>query len=101
MIKPLDLDVGHLREKFIGWNLPASMFGGIERYLYHGIPPGHFLAAVLQNDLSEAVSRADAVNGALLCEYVKFLYNDVPANAWGSKDEYAAWIDRGGLNGEA
>jgi len=49
---------------------------------YHNIIPptglGHFLTAVIQNDLVEACGRADSTNRLVLPLYATFLYNCVP-----------------------
>lgn len=80
------------------WNLiPPQMVGGLRRYVEHGIQPGHFLTAVLCNDLVEAVARADAYNVRLLANYANFLYNDLPGDCWGSRAKFDAWCKSGGL----
>lgn len=85
--------------KFQVCGLPPQMWGGVKRYLESGIPPGHFLTAVITNNLSEAVSRADDQNVNLLPNYVRFFYNEVPGGCWGSRSKYDAWIKRGGFTG--
>lgn len=67
------------------------IYGALERYLNHGIMPGSFMTAVLENNLSEAFGRADSFNTANMKNIVGYVYNNVPANAWGSRekvDEY-------------
>jgi len=82
------------------WSLiPERMRGAIRCYIERGIPPGHFLTAVLCNDLREAVARADDENKKLLSNYVLFLYNCAPLRCWGSPALFEAWITRGGLAG--
>lgn len=84
-----------------GWELvPDHMRGAMERYLSHGIPPGSFLEAVLCNNLSEAVSRADHINRHRLLDIVNFLQWHVPANCWGDVAEYASWCTSGGIEGQ-
>lgn len=75
--------------------LPEHCRQGLLDYLRYGVPPGHFLTAVLSNDLTEACSRADEPNRRALYDYVYVLYNDAPCEAWGSPDKVRAWIDRG------
>ena len=79
--------------------IPERMRGGITRYLEHGIPPGHFLTAVICNDLREACERADDENKHLLFEYVKFFYCHTPVGCWGSPENFEAWVKRGGDRG--
>lgn len=79
--------------------LPPHMQGGMQRYIENGIGPGDFMFAVLSNDLMGAMGRADDVNLYALPEYGRFLYNDAPANCFGSKEAVIAWIHHGGLKG--
>ena len=72
--------------------LPAGLRGGMERYIEHGVPPGHFLTAVLTNDLRGACERADDVNRHLLWEIVGWLYNEAPAPCWGSPTKVSTWL---------
>jgi hypothetical protein len=58
----------------------------MERYLEHGIPPGSFLMAVLENNLKEAFARADDISVKELPGIVAWLYNMVPIDAWGSPE---------------
>lgn len=81
------------------WSMvPPAMVGGIRRYIEDGIPPGHFLLAVLANDLSEACARADEANKYRIWDFVYFLYNYAPSECWGAPEKVAAWMRRGGLN---
>lgn len=73
-------------------SIPERMMAGIRRYIDHGIEPGHFLTAVICNDLREAVARADSENVLLLREYVLFFYNDAPSQCWGSAEKMQAWM---------
>jgi hypothetical protein len=75
--------------------LPQLSRESLLDYLRHGRPPGDFLTAVLSNDLTEAVGRADDVNRALLPLYVSLLVNVAPIEAWGSRDRVLAWIEAG------
>lgn len=83
------------------WTLiPHQMVGGLRRYVEDGIPPGHFLSAVLCNDLTRACERADENNRFVLFNYVLFFHNYLPAESWGSEENFEKWIDKGGLNGK-
>jgi hypothetical protein len=75
------------------------MIGGLRRYIEDGIPPGHFLQAVLINDLREAIGRGDDTNRKNLANYIIFLYNYAPTDSWGGIEEYTKWVKMGGLNG--
>lgn len=71
-----------------------------EDYFQRGVPLGGFLTAVMENDLREACARADDNNRRLLFAWVKWIYNEAPAAAWGDKKKVAAWIKQGGLEGK-
>ena len=64
--------------------IPQYTLDSLTRYVEHGIPPGSFLCAVLENNLVRSVGRADRENLAALPEIVKYVYNEIPSNAWGN-----------------
>ena len=68
-------------------HLPATLQQGLLRYLENGISPGHFLTAVLTNNLFDAIGRADELSLAALPDICKFLYNYAPSGCWGSKEK--------------
>lgn len=80
--------------------IPNYMQDGVYLYLLRGIQPGHFLTAVLSNDLREAVARADDINRWKLVEWVQFFFNYAPSASWGSKEKVVAWLKSGGLMGQ-
>lgn len=73
--------------------MKQSTLDALNRYVEHGIRPRHFLSAVLTNDLFEAVGHADAENLRDIYEIVSYLYNDTPANCWGSPTIVCAWME--------
>jgi hypothetical protein len=77
--------------------LPDHMRGSILRWIENGTAPGHFLTAVLCNDLREAFGRADEENTAAMKRWMIYLYNYAPTGCWGSPERFAAWQDGGGL----
>ncbi len=79
--------------------LPDYMQSAVERYVLHGIPPGHFLTAVVENNLREAVERADSTNIWFLREYVVFFYTSAPGECWGSPQRVKDWIGNSGALG--
>ena len=81
--------------------LPGYMQDGMRLYVERGIEPGSFLAAVLSNDLMEALRRGDDVNQRSLRDYGMFLYNEAPCGCFGSVENYRSWIKHGGLVGNA
>jgi hypothetical protein len=79
--------------------VPLHMQDALAGYLLYGHHVGHFLTAVLCNDLKEAVARADDTNVMALREYMMFFYNRAPSDCFGSPQAHAAWIAKGGLLG--
>jgi hypothetical protein len=73
--------------------LPEHCRDGMKLYIEHGIPPGSFLMAVLENNLVEAFGRADDVNINRLYDYASFLYNQAPSGCWGSKEKVSKWME--------
>lgn len=71
--------------------IPPRMMGGLERWVLYGCKPGGFLTAVLENDLRTACELADSENLTNIPAYIAYLYNNTPADCWGSKDKVAAW----------
>jgi len=84
---------GPLDETLRKYGIPEHMHFGITAYIVHGIPPGHFLEAVLSNNLREAAARADSENQAALFQWVNWLYNEAPSQCWGSPEKVTKWIE--------
>jgi hypothetical protein len=78
--------------------IPGYMKHRLLSYILDGESVGHFLTAVLSNNLKDAVGHADAENLTKLPEYVRYLYNYAPADCWNSPAAVKAWIEQGGLN---
>lgn len=77
-------------------DLPTPSLAVIEsivRYVEQRQKPAHFVAAVLANDLNEAVGRADTRNSKGLAWLVGFVYCNVPGNLCGSRKAIAAHLD--------
>jgi hypothetical protein len=83
--------VKQLVEKY---GVPERIVRGIKAYVEERRPVGHFLQAVIQNDLSEAINRADYEVALCLQGIVRIFYNQVPGIAWKSKERYEAWLNR-------
>ena len=80
------MDEGHRSSK-----IPDHMRASVKRYLEEGGEVGGFLMAVLCNNLSGAFARADQTNREALGDWVSWLWNDCPSDAWGSLAEVRAW----------
>lgn len=64
----------------------------LERYVQHGIEPGQFLLAVLENNLMEAFGRADSYNRASLFFILRYIYNELPGNCHGSPERVREFL---------
>ena len=76
------------------YGIPEYMRGGIMRFYEHGLPPGDFLSAVIDNDLKGAVAHADDTNKDLLSNYVGWFYNHAPSGSWGFTGAVAKWSEK-------
>jgi hypothetical protein len=70
-----------------------DILGAINRYVLEHERKGHFLMAVFENDLREAIARADGENGPVIQQIVCYCHNEIPGNCWGSKEKVAAWLE--------
>jgi len=77
---------------FREWYVPDRMMEGIRRYIEQGIPPGDFLTAVIDNNLSEAMGRADDENLRNLPAILAYFYNEAPGSCWGSPEKRREWV---------
>lgn len=89
------MDNAEIREMIQGGRhlIPPYMWGGVERYMVNRIAPGHFLLALLSNDLMEAFARADDENAANMRRYCQFLYNYAPRGSYGSPVAVRDWLN--------
>lgn len=81
---------------YIWDDIPLHMRDGLARYILHGDLPGHFLTAVITNDLQKACAHADDINIRCLGDYMKFFYNHAPAGITGSVKKMDDWMQKGG-----
>ncbi len=78
--------------------IPAHTKAALDRYVNHKILPGGFLMKVLSNDLFGAVGQADSENAAALPDIVRYIYNQLPANAWGSQELVYKFVEEAFYN---
>lgn len=62
-------------------------------YVLHRFQPGGFVTAVLVNDLMESIGRADKENRETLPAICTYIYNELPANCWGSYEIVTQWLN--------
>lgn len=72
--------------------VPEHIHDALVLYLVHRVRTGSFLRAVLENNLKEAVARADEVSGRHLVEIVRFLYTCAPHPCWGNQEAVDRWL---------
>jgi len=80
--------------------IPDQLWRALKLYAEEGIPTGHFLHAVLTNNLVESLGRADEESRSALGAIVQLLYNFAPGDCWGSCALVTAWLQTGGLAGK-
>lgn len=69
-----------------------STLNGLDRYAQNRIPTGDFLRAVLENDLMQAMGRADESNRAAMFSICGYVYNELPSACHGSPEKVKAWL---------
>ena len=82
----------HLHQRLADSQVPAHLHEGLAEFIATRRPMGHFLTAVLSNDLKEACARADQESQRGLFAIVFFLHNYAPAPCWGSPAAVEAWL---------
>lgn len=77
--------------------IPPHTKQAIDDYVQKGLPPGGFVSAVLENDLANAIGRADVVNKQFIAQIVAYVHLEIPAACHGSIGAVTTWIEKGGL----
>lgn len=63
----------------------------LDDYAENGAPLGDFLTAVVENNLFEALGRADSYNRATIFQICGYIYNELPSPCHGSPEKVAKW----------
>lgn len=79
--------------------LPPHIYEAFGRYL-EGVSTGSFLQALLENDLREAMFRADAQSLLCLRDIVVFVHNCMPSACWGSRIAVSDWLAENGAEND-
>lgn len=79
--------------------LPVTTYHDVVAYVLRGQPLGHFLTALITNDLRETCIRADDDSKYQIWNVVFFLYNHAPMECWGSPERYRKWVEIRGFEG--
>ncbi len=85
----IDVD---LAEKYP--TIPPAILDGLRRYSVEHLGTGSFLTAVLENNLSEAIIRADRFSLAAIKDIVMYVHWEIPGPCHGSPDKVNAWLKR-------
>ena len=72
---------------------PLPILDAIADYAVNRTAHGHFVTAVLENDLTEAVFRADNASLAGLADIVRYVHWEIPQNSHGSRKKVNAWLN--------
>lgn len=73
--------------------VPEPLKESLEAYQTQGRPTGDFLRAVLENDLFQAVHRADPHNLRILPAIAAHVHETLPTDCYGTKDKVADWLE--------
>ncbi len=73
--------------------IDGNILAAINHYVIQHEPAGHFVMAVLKNDLHEAFKRADENNTTHLFHVVCYCHNEIPSSCWGSPMEVGKWLN--------
>lgn len=74
------------------YDAPVRILDAIWNYAELHQPCGSFTTAVLENNLSEAVGRADESSQAALVEIVRYVHWEIPSVCHGSPAAVHAWL---------
>lgn len=74
------------------YNIPARTKDTIDNYVGKGWRPGHFVSAMLANDLKGAFGAADIINRHYMFEICSYIYNEIPCKSHGSYQAINDWI---------
>jgi len=85
----MELDI----TKTIPEKIPQRILESLGAYVNERRPTGGFLRAILENNLMEAMGRADEDNRQCLFHIVSYIYNELPMDCWGSPEKVRDWLN--------
>lgn len=71
--------------------IPEHLMKGMVDFVMRGRVPGDFLTAVIENNLSGAIGRADLQSLSCIKVIVRWFYNIAPGDCWGSPEKLSDW----------
>ena len=74
--------------------VPKHIKAGIDEYVSERRTQGSFIMSVLQNDLRMAIAHSDHISYCNLAGIVRYCWNNLPQNCWGSEDKVEKWLQR-------
>ena len=74
--------------------IPEAVKKGIDMFVNHGVRPGSFVTAVLENDLMRAWGQADLESRREMDSILRYVWYEIPSGSWGSPDRVEAWIQK-------
>lgn len=77
------------------YQIPTYMYKALREYVNDHKAPGHFIQAIIMNNLSDAVAHADEKNLFVLRAWVGIFHNFAPSLCHGSEEKYKEWIKNG------
>lgn len=80
-------------------DLPSHMRMPMFRYLAFGISGGGFMTTILSGNYYVAIHRADQINRDYFLDWIIWLHEACPPEAWGSAKNVNRWCRAGGLKG--
>ena len=72
-------------------DLPERYRASMQMFIEHGTNPGHFLSAVLSNNLFDAITMADKQSQEDLIPIVRWLFANAPSACFGSDKKVIMW----------
>lgn len=96
---PIKVANDRLNAGFKRYDIPGYMQEGIRGYVLNGREVGGFLSALFSNDLRHTFERADLTNQRKVGDYVRFMFNNMPAGSWGNERNFTEWKNREGVAG--
>lgn len=69
----------------------ADVKASLDNWAERAWMPGDFLRAVLENDLMQAINRADAYNLGTIAQITRYIYTNLPGGCHGSPDRVRVW----------
>ncbi len=74
--------------------IPEYTKEAINKFVKYGLPPGSFITAVLENNLSQAFAYADETNTLYLKDIVMYVHWEIPGTCHGSPEAVRNWLAR-------